>query len=472
VALALVQHGIKDASLAMFFADNSLEYFVLTLAFAYLGLPITPNKPSNGTFETAQQLKDCQATILVVSKNKLPIIQQILNDADNSQLIVRLDLIVLMDTEDESALANANIEGKVLSYAQLDSGENVLLEKIPYFQVKKPSTDPYTIVYTSGSSGLPKGAILSHRTFISSILSSLQAKCFTNYWGEIVGFACPFGHISGTYFSAVFLLTEMQIIIINSLLPSVVYKYIEEYSITLILISSLHGMDMLRNDKNNFSSLKAIITSGGKFPEHIARGLVSKFGVEMSELYGTTEFMGAVANNGPWEPGNLGSPLPNIEMKIVNIDTGKSLPAKEQGEICFRGPSCIVCYLNNEEATRAAIDSDGWYHSGDVGHYNEDGCLFLTDRLKELIKYKSWSVAPAEIETFLQTHPAIVAACVVGVKHATEGAHLRAFVQVSEGKTVTKEEIIQYVKGNRPIEAVFNHQPNWSSCSLQTIWAT
>lgn len=119
------------------------------------------------------------------------------------------------------------------------------------------------------------------------------------------------------------------------------------------------------------------------------------------------------------------------------------------GEICLRAPNCFIGYLNNAKATAETIDPEGWYRTGDVGYYDHKGCLFITDRIKELIKYKHWSVSPAEIEAFLQTHSDVLGACVIGVEHVTEGAHLRAYVQLREnvGKVVTEKEILKYVQG-------------------------
>lgn len=134
-------------------------------------------------------------------------------------------------------------------------------------------------------------------------------------------------------------------------------------------------------------------------------------------------------------------------MKIISLFTGEALPMNEQGEVCFRGPNCFAGYLNNEKATEETIDSEGWYHSGDVGYYDAECNLHITDRIKEMCKYKHWTVAPAEIEGFLQTHPSIAGVCVIGVKHKSEGQHLRAYVQLAENKSATQEEIVKYVKG-------------------------
>lgn len=134
-------------------------------------------------------------------------------------------------------------------------------------------------------------------------------------------------------------------------------------------------------------------------------------------------------------------------MKTIDLLSGEALPMNEPGEVCFRSPNCFAGYLNNDEATGERIDSDGWYHSGNVGFYDQAGNLYITDRIKELCKYKHWTVAPAEVESFLQTQPAIAGVCVVGVQHRSEGQHLRAYVQLAENKSATEEEIVQYVKG-------------------------
>jgi len=145
-------------------------------------------------------------------------------------------------------------------------------------------------------------------------------------------------------------------------------------------------------------------------------------------------------------PGDVGQVSPHMQMKIVDLQTGKSLPAGQAGEICFRGPSVFKGYINNEEATANAKDKDGWLHTGDVGHYNQDGHLFITDRIKEVIKYRHFSVFPTEIETCLSEHDAIAGAVVIGVKHKVDGECVRAYIELKKGKQVTEDDIHKYMK--------------------------
>ncbi len=134
------------------------------------------------------------------------------------------------------------------------------------------------------------------------------------------------------------------------------------------------------------------------------------------------------------------------QIKIIDLNTSKSLGPNLDGQICLRGSQLFVGYLNNESATKSAIDSKGWFHSGDVGHYDEKETFFIKDRLKELIKLKAWSIATAEIESLLLTDKSVDSVAVVGVKHKTDGQLPKAFVKVKNGSKVT-EELIKFAEG-------------------------
>jgi 4-coumarate--CoA ligase len=137
----------------------------------------------------------------------------------------------------------------------------------------------------------------------------------------------------------------------------------------------------------------------------------------------------------------------NTELKIIDLKTGQSLGPNIDGEICVKGPKIFSGYLNNIEATKETIDSDGWLHTGDIGHYDTNERIFITDRIKEMIKYRGWPVSPTEIEQFLLTHESVAEVAVVGVKHEIESQWPRAYVKVKDGKCVTEEELKKYVSG-------------------------
>jgi 4-coumarate--CoA ligase len=146
-------------------------------------------------------------------------------------------------------------------------------------------------------------------------------------------------------------------------------------------------------------------------------------------------------------PGNVGHVSWLTELKIVDINTGLSLGPNIDGEIWVRGPQMFSGYLNNIEATKETIDSDGWLHTGDIGHYDQNERIFITDRIKDMIKYGVLPVSPSEIEQFLLTHESVAEVAVVGIKHEIEDQWPRAYVKLKEGKSATEEELIKYVAG-------------------------
>ncbi len=152
-------------------------------------------------------------------------------------------------------------------------------------------------------------------------------------------------------------------------------------------------------------------------------------------------------------PNNTGHVSRNTELKIVDLKTGQSLGPNIDGEIWVRGPKMFSGYLNNIEATKETIDSDGWLHTGDIGHYDQNERIFITDRLKEMMKYRENLISPVEIEQFLLTHESVAEVAVVGVKHEIENEWPRAYVKLKDGKSATEEELVRYVAG---LEKVFN----------------
>ena len=168
-------------------------------------------------------------------------------------------------------------------------------------------------------------------------------------------------------------------------------------------------------------------------------------------VYGMTEY-GALTicpdmDSPNYIPGNLGRPAHNTEIKIIDVNTGQSLGPDMDGEICVRGPKLFSGYLNNPEATREAIDSEGWFHTGDIGHYDSNTRVYITDRLKELIKWGTKQISPTELELFLLRHEAVEGVAVVGVKHKTQNQWPRAYVKCAHNKSVTEEELKKFVAG-------------------------
>ena len=185
-------------------------------------------------------------------------------------------------------------------------------------------------------------------------------------------------------------------------------------------------------DEFDLSSLEYMNSGAAPLSAELEVACGERLGCHMQQGYGLTETSPVthfVADKlAGTMPGSIGRPVPNTECRIVDVVTGQDVPAGEPGELCIRGPQVMKGYLNNPEATAHAIDADGWFHTGDVARLDDDGSLWIVDRIKELIKYKGYQIAPAELEALLLTHPAITDAAVIPVRDEEAGEIPKAFV--------------------------------------------
>jgi len=202
-------------------------------------------------------------------------------------------------------------------------------------------------------------------------------------------------------------------------------------------------------ETRDLSSLKMIFSGAAPLGPELSRECMQRIGCSIRQGYGMTE-TSPVTHSSPADPskmklGSVGPPAPNTECKLVDPGTGSELGPNQEGEVWVRGPQIMKGYLNNAEATARTIDADRWLHTGDIGYADEDGYFFIVDRVKELIKYKGFQVAPAELEAILLAHPAVFDAAVIPCADDEAGEVPKAFV-VKKGD-VTAEAIMEFVAG-------------------------
>jgi acyl-CoA synthetase (AMP-forming)/AMP-acid ligase II len=202
---------------------------------------------------------------------------------------------------------------------------------------------------------------------------------------------------------------------------------------------------------NNYdlSSLRIIMSGAAPLGGALAKEAAKRIGCKVAQGYGMTE-ASPVTHLSPtreagYKLGSLGMPVPNTEVMIVDTDSGKAVARGETGEIWIRGPQIMKGYLGRPDATAESIDTEGWYHSGDIGYVDEDGYFFAVDRLKELIKYKGMQVAPAELEALLVTHAAIGDAAVIPVPDEEAGELPKAYIVVRAGQELDAETVMEFV---------------------------
>jgi acyl-CoA synthetase (AMP-forming)/AMP-acid ligase II len=303
--------------------------------------------------------------------------------------------------------------------------------------------------YSSGTTGLMKGVMLTHRNLVANIEQAHNSMPLT---GEdtLVGLL-PFFHIYGqTVVLNMGLAKGSTIITMQRHDCDVLIDLIEEHGVTWLHVAPpviLQLADHTNVEGRDFSRLKLIISGAAPLDAELAGRAEAKIGVPVRQGYGMTELSpvshkSRLARVEETPPGSVGALIPNTEARLIDPATEEDVAEGEEGEIWIRGPQVMKGYLDNPQATANTLVADGWLRTGDIARIDENGFTFIVDRLKELIKYKGYQVPPAELEAVLVSHPKVRDAGVIGVPMDDGGEAPKAFV-VAEG--VDGEELMAYV---------------------------
>ncbi|CAG2115097.1 unnamed protein product, partial [Medioppia subpectinata] len=442
IAINLIDRGVTKGDRIAFYGQNSIQHTVLRFVATFLGLTFIPLSPTFGKYEVKQEFLSTGATIIMSSAQDFNKFQGVL---DNNT--IRVKLVIIFDGKYDT---NLNFD------QLLAEGKDRALDRYPYFPVN-PDTDMFFLIHTSGSTGPPKCAMITHRAMIDGCQEPDIFLDFDQLDGQAIC-AMPFtcGHIMGTVLIPLQIIKGTQLVLFGEFNEEILMQAIEKYKINVLGAFPSIGRRLIEGDlvgKYDISSLKGMSTGGAAFPGNIAKQIIKKCGIRFREAYGMTEFIWVTVGSNPNEeyiPGNLGNVAPGCELKIVDLTTGESLGPNQDGEICVRGNKILVGYLNNEKATKEAIDKDGWYRTGDIGRYDERERIFITDRLKEVMRISSGNqianVSPVEIEQYLLTHPSIAEVAVVGVVRKSGGHWPRAYVTIKPNVSgVTSEQIEEFI---------------------------
>jgi acyl-CoA synthetase (AMP-forming)/AMP-acid ligase II len=424
-AAGLAARGYGKGDVFGIYAPNSLEYPIAFHAVARLGGVVTTVNPLFTADELTNQLRDCRAGCLFTTP-------ALMEKARAAAAGAGLREIVVFG-EAEGAVA----------FADLVSAAG----PVPSPAVE--ADDVVALPYSSGTTGLPKGVMLTHRNLVAN-LAQCEATLPVSE-GDVVVAVLPFFHIYG-----------LQVILNGGLRAGATLvvlprfelesflRAIEEHRATWAFVVPPIALALAKHpavEGRDLASLRQLLSGAAPLSAELARAVTQRLGCAMLQGYGMTETSPVTHSNvGPGaeaKPGSIGQLVPNTEGKIVDPATGKELGPDEQGEICVRGPQIMKGYLGRAEATAAMIDPEGWLHTGDIGYADADGDFYVVDRLKELIKYKGCPVAPAELEALLLTHPAVADAAVIPSPDDEAGEVPKAFV-VARAQ-VTPEELMAFV---------------------------
>ena len=346
--------------------------------------------------------------------------------------------------------------GGVVAFDQGGAGDNLLWDEVmasigdgDYVPPVCQPEDPYCLLYTSGTTGKPKGVITPHRMVAWNAYNTVA--CWQLSDDDISPIFTPLYHAGGLgAFLMPIMLAGGTIVLHRDFNQAEVWRVIEEERCTVVLgVPTIWKMlaDAPEFETTDLRHVRCFFSGGAPLPRHLI-DVYRERGVVMRQGYGLTEVgvnCFAMSDDEAWaKAGSIGKPLMFTEARVMDAD-GKELPDGEIGELCFRGPHVSAGYWNNAEATAEALDKEGWFHTGDMARRDEDGFFYIAGRAKDMFISGGVNVYPAEIENVLLQHALLADAAVVGVPHDTWGEVGVAFVVPAEGEAVTPENLGEFV---------------------------
>lgn len=423
LAGGLQQRGFGRGDVLAIMAPNLPEYAVVFHGTAWAGSTVTTVNPTYTAHEVNHQLKDSGAKLLVTVAMFLPVAQEAIKGTN-------VEEILTIDPSDVAPLSS--LFGEPLQQ-----------------QVSVAPDDIVAMPYSSGTTGLSKGVMLTHHNLVANLVQTSAMLPIEE--GETILSFLPFFHIYGMQVLMNSALSQGGKVVTMARFDLEQFLELSQnYKIARAFVAPPIVLALAKHPvvaKYDLSSLKSVFSGAAPLGAELAQEAAQRLGCEVVQGYGMTELspVSHATPAGHFKPGTIGILTPSTESRIVDPETGNDLGLNEDGEIWVRGPQVMSGYLNNPEATAATIDAEGWLHTGDVGHVDEDGHFTIVDRLKELIKYKGFQVPPAELEALLVTHPAVADAAVIGVPDDEAGEIPKAFITLKPGESTPAEDIQKFV---------------------------
>lgn len=310
--------------------------------------------------------------------------------------------------------------------------------------------DLAVLLYTSGTSGKPKGVMLTHGNLTANMLQVQRSIHFTPE-DVMIGVLPQFHSFGLTVLTLLPLAGGIKVVYTARFVPAKLARLIREHGGTIFVgVASMYGamLSLKEASAEDFATLRLAISGGEPLSRAVAREWTARFGITPCEGYGLTE-TSPVTNVGmPWHsrPGSVGPPLPGVIERIVDIRTGATLGPNREGEVQIKGPNVMRGYFKLPEETAAAFTGDGYLRTGDIGTIDEDGHLSITGRLKEMMIIGGENVFPREIEEALQAHPGVAMAGVIGVRDPMRGELPIAFVEMKEGAAFDERALLAWCR--------------------------
>jgi len=430
---SLVALGVGRNDRVALVCGNSRAFVVSYLATIGLGAIAVPLNPLAPAPELQRELEVVSPTLVVLEASGMPSFAGLSFDR-----LASLRHVILTDRQGATSIPDS------LDAHSFD--EMVAGDPVPVVEVD--DRQPAVLVFTSGTAGSPRAAILTHRNLMANIEQNRRMPDHVRADDVVFG-VLPVFHIFGlNVVIGMSLDAGASIVLVQRFDPVTAIETIGQRGVTVVpgappvwvAWSMLEGFGT-----SHFATVRLALTGAARTPPEVADRLAEKFGITLREGYGLTEASPVVTSSVGVEPRreSVGRVVPGVEVRVVDSD-GSDIIAGDSGEVLVRGENVFVGYWNDAAATARVLDDDGWLHTGDIATVDGDGYLYLLDRAKDLIIVSGFNVFPAEVEEVLMRHPAVREAGVVGVPHPQTGESVRAYVVLNEGHEADEDTLIDH----------------------------
>ncbi|MEM2910208.1 MAG: long-chain fatty acid--CoA ligase [Nitrososphaerota archaeon] len=441
-ANALISMGVAKGDRAALFLPNIPQFLIAYYGVLKAGCVVTTISPLARESTLLFQLNDSEAETLVVHEFLIPAFLKVASSTAVKRVFVT------------NGVAGRPSQLPQGSFYDFDAALSRYPPESPKFEIDS-KRDLACLQYTGGTTGTPKGAMLTHFNMVSDAIAfSTWIKC--RLAEEVFLTALPLSHIFGmtTSMNAP-IYAAGTIVLLQKFDVKAVLDTIQKYGITVFCgVPTMYALIVASPEVQSYNlrSIKCCISGGSPLPPEVQRKFIQLTGGVLVEGYGLTECSPGTHTN-PVDPsmktvkiGSIGLPWPDVDARIVDLETGsKTLPPGEIGELVIKGPQVMLGYWKRPDETKNVL-RDGWLYTGDVAKMDEDGYFYIVDRKKDLIKHKGYSVYPREVEDVIYEHPAVKLCAVVGKPDPIAGEVPKAFVVLKDGADLTADELISFLK--------------------------
>jgi long-chain acyl-CoA synthetase len=459
LATALKDLGVKKGDRVAIFMPNCPQAIISYFAVLKAGGIVVESNPLYVDRELAHQLADSGAETVITLDMKMlyPKVKRI-RDKTKVKTIIVSSLKEYLPFPQSILYPLAR--RRDLAEIKREEGTYFFKELLRTYPPRDPHVggtpdDCAVLLYTGGTTGVPKGVMLTHKNLVSNCVQGLEWLYETEYANEIILAALPvfhsFGHTCCMNFSVYAACT--LVLIPDPRNTKDILKNVAKHKTTMVpgvpamYVNIINYPELKAYD---ISSIRCCFSGAAPMPVEILEEFEKLTGGIILEGFGMTETSPVTHINpmaGRRKVGSIGMPLPDTDAKIVDVDTGEEVPAGEVGELLVKGPQIMKGYWKKEEETGKVL-RDGWMYTGDIARMDEDGFFYIVDRKKDMIISSGFNVYPRDIEEVLYEHPKIMEASTIGIPHEKRGETVKAFVVLKEGEMATPEEIIQFCKEN------------------------